>query len=179
MYWVYEVEGARPRGRPVRTWTEIVQRDCQAHKLNRWASTKWNIHPLTPILIISHPLSASSMASSLNIYTCVTCTSYWIHATSANHFGQAAIYTSTFNMHSNEKCICIFTRDSIYAIARICHGNSVRLSVRVSVCLSVCHTGGSVKKRLKLGSRNFHHTVAPSLWRPKRVKNTKAWSKIR
>jgi len=28
-----------------------------------------------------------------------------------------------------------------YAIARICHGNSVRLSV----CLSVCHTGGSVK----------------------------------
>ena len=31
----------------------------------------------------------------------------------------------------------MFTRDSIYAIARICHGNSVRLSV--------CHTGGSVK----------------------------------
>jgi len=31
----------------------------------------------------------------------------------------------------------IFTRDSIYAIARICHGNSV--------CPSVCHTGGSVK----------------------------------
>jgi len=31
----------------------------------------------------------------------------------------------------------IFTRDSIYAIAHICYGNSV--------CLSVCHTGGSVK----------------------------------
>jgi len=31
----------------------------------------------------------------------------------------------------------VFTRDSIYAIARICYGNSV--------CLSVCHTGGSVK----------------------------------
>jgi len=31
----------------------------------------------------------------------------------------------------------IFTRDSIYAIARICYGNSV--------CPSVCHTGGSVK----------------------------------
>jgi len=28
----------------------------------------------------------------------------------------------------------IFTRDCIYAIVRICHGNSV--------CLSVCHTGG-------------------------------------
>jgi len=31
----------------------------------------------------------------------------------------------------------IFTRDSIYAIARICY--------RPSVCLSVCHTGGSYK----------------------------------
>jgi len=31
----------------------------------------------------------------------------------------------------------IFTRNSIYAIARICHGNSI--------CPSVCHTGGSVK----------------------------------
>jgi len=31
----YEVEGARPRGRPKRTWTEVVQKDCQARKLNR------------------------------------------------------------------------------------------------------------------------------------------------
>ena len=31
----YEVEGARPRGRPKRTWIEVVQKDCQAHKLNR------------------------------------------------------------------------------------------------------------------------------------------------
>jgi len=31
----------------------------------------------------------------------------------------------------------VFMRGSIYAIAHICHGNSV--------CLSVCHTGGSVK----------------------------------
>jgi len=29
----YEVEGARPRGRPKKTWTEIVQKDCQAPKL--------------------------------------------------------------------------------------------------------------------------------------------------
>jgi len=46
----------------------------------------------------------------------------------------------------------IFTRDSIYAIVRLCHGNSV--------CLS---HGWISQKRLKLGSRNFHHTVAPSL----------------
>jgi len=31
----YEVEGDRPRGRPKKTWIEIVQKDCQACKLNR------------------------------------------------------------------------------------------------------------------------------------------------
>jgi len=31
----YEVEGHRPRGRPKRTWREVVQKDCVAHNLNR------------------------------------------------------------------------------------------------------------------------------------------------
>jgi len=31
----YEVEDARPRGRPKKTWRETVQKDCQARKLNR------------------------------------------------------------------------------------------------------------------------------------------------
>jgi len=31
----HEVEGARPRGRPNKTWTEIVEKDCQACKLNK------------------------------------------------------------------------------------------------------------------------------------------------
>ena len=31
----YEVDGARPRGRPKKMWTEIVEKDCQARKLNR------------------------------------------------------------------------------------------------------------------------------------------------
>ena len=43
----------------------------------------------------------------------------------------------------------VFTRNNIYAIACICHGNSVRLSVRPS-------HGWISQKRLKLGSRNFH-----------------------
>ena len=30
----YEVEGSRSRGRPKRTWKEVVQKDCQTHKLN-------------------------------------------------------------------------------------------------------------------------------------------------
>jgi len=40
----YEVEFPRPRGRPKRTWTEVVQEDCQAHKLNKENATdrcKW------------------------------------------------------------------------------------------------------------------------------------------
>jgi len=31
----YEVEGARPRGVPKKTWTVVVQNVCQACKLNR------------------------------------------------------------------------------------------------------------------------------------------------
>ena len=31
----YEVEGARSRGRPKKTWTQIVDKDCQACKLSR------------------------------------------------------------------------------------------------------------------------------------------------
>jgi len=31
----YEVEGPRPKGRPKRTWREVVQEDCQARKMNR------------------------------------------------------------------------------------------------------------------------------------------------
>jgi len=30
----YEVEGARPRGRPKKTWREIVEKDYQACKLD-------------------------------------------------------------------------------------------------------------------------------------------------
>jgi len=30
----YEVEGARPRGRPKKTWREIVEKDCQVRGLN-------------------------------------------------------------------------------------------------------------------------------------------------
>jgi len=30
----YEVKGARSKGRSKKTWTEIVAKDCQAHKLN-------------------------------------------------------------------------------------------------------------------------------------------------
>jgi len=34
MYGIW-VEGSRPRGRPNRTWREVVQKDCQARNLNR------------------------------------------------------------------------------------------------------------------------------------------------
>jgi len=31
----YEVESARPRGRPKKSWREIVDKDCKARGLNR------------------------------------------------------------------------------------------------------------------------------------------------
>jgi len=31
----YEVEGPRPRGRPKRTWREVVREDCHARKVNK------------------------------------------------------------------------------------------------------------------------------------------------
>ena len=31
----YEVEGPRHRGRPDRTWREVVEKDCQECKLNK------------------------------------------------------------------------------------------------------------------------------------------------
>ena len=31
----YEVEGPRPRGRSKQTWREVVEKDCQARKLNK------------------------------------------------------------------------------------------------------------------------------------------------
>jgi len=34
-YMEYEVEGSRPTGRPKRTWTGAMQKDCQARNLNR------------------------------------------------------------------------------------------------------------------------------------------------
>jgi len=35
----YEVEGPRPRGRPKRTWREVVEKDCEARKLNKEDAT--------------------------------------------------------------------------------------------------------------------------------------------
>jgi len=31
----YESKGPRPRGRSKRTWTEVVEKGCQARKLNK------------------------------------------------------------------------------------------------------------------------------------------------
>jgi len=31
----YKVDGPRPRGRPKKTWNEVVEKDCQPRKLNK------------------------------------------------------------------------------------------------------------------------------------------------
>ena len=60
---------------------------------------------------------------------------------------------SWMNFHES-----LLARDSIYAIA--CYMPSpVCPSARLSVCPSV--TRGISQRRLKLGSRNLHHRVAP------------------
>jgi len=38
----YEVEGVRPRGRPKKTWTKVVQKNCQACELHREDATDCN-----------------------------------------------------------------------------------------------------------------------------------------
>jgi len=38
----YEVEGARTRGRPKKTWTEIVEKNCHACELNKEDSVDRN-----------------------------------------------------------------------------------------------------------------------------------------
>jgi len=36
----YEVEGPRPRGKPKRTWRNVVLEECQARKMNK-EDSKW------------------------------------------------------------------------------------------------------------------------------------------
>ena len=37
----YEVEGSRPRGRPKRTWLEVVRKYCHARELSRDDGRQW------------------------------------------------------------------------------------------------------------------------------------------
>jgi len=31
----YEVEGVRPRGGPMKSWSEVIEKDCQTRQLSR------------------------------------------------------------------------------------------------------------------------------------------------
>ena len=37
----YEVEGAWPKGKPKKTWREIVEKDCQVRGLNWVDRSRW------------------------------------------------------------------------------------------------------------------------------------------
>jgi len=41
-YMEYEMEDATPRDGPNKTWRKIVEKDCQAHKMNRGDATDHN-----------------------------------------------------------------------------------------------------------------------------------------
>jgi len=63
------VEDARPRGRPKKTWTEIVQKDCQARKL-----TETSTHNFTnPSLLYGRKTTATTFSWSSCRSTCVSC----------------------------------------------------------------------------------------------------------
>jgi len=44
----YEVDGARPRGRPKKTWKKIAEKDCQACTLNNKVPIGYNDAPYPP-----------------------------------------------------------------------------------------------------------------------------------
>ena len=61
---------------------------------------------------------------------------------------------------SSVKCL-IFTCDSIYAMARICHANSVRPSVRLSVTRVYCvKTAERITEILSLSDRPHHSSFS-------------------
>ena len=63
----------------------------------------------------------------------------------------------TLHTPRQNRLCAVFARDSIYA------KRAYAIAIP-SVCPSVCLSHGWIsQKRLKLGSCNFHHTVAPSL----------------
>jgi len=68
-------------------------------------------------------------------YLSGTCSPEWSRTNSRRAVKRLCVCAcSSWNYVSADFCvICVFTRDSIYAIARICHGNSVCLSVCPSV----------------------------------------------
>jgi len=37
----YEVQGARPRGRPKKPWTKIVEKDCKANREDAMDRSRW------------------------------------------------------------------------------------------------------------------------------------------
>jgi len=61
----YVVEGARPKGRPKKTWDTHTHTHTHTH--NNHFTALWTLpgttqvsrYPLTPVMVISHPLSAS------------------------------------------------------------------------------------------------------------------------
>jgi len=91
MHWKcmeYEVEGSRARGRPKRTWREVVQKDCQAHKFNKedamdrgrckklikigWCSGWWGLVGECMFLLVpAHPGSPGQRAIKRFLCCCV------------------------------------------------------------------------------------------------------------
>jgi len=51
----YEVEGLRPKGRPEKTWCEVVEKDCGAHQLNKEDAVDHSSGRKLNVLCNTHP----------------------------------------------------------------------------------------------------------------------------
>jgi len=77
------VEDARPRGRPKKTWREFVEKDCQAHKLNkedamdrkRWRKqmTMTGVSGQMFLLVPAHPGCPEQSPESRKMVVVVVC----------------------------------------------------------------------------------------------------------
>ena len=88
----YEVEGTRPRGRPKKTWKEIVEKDCRARGLNtedatdcsRWRKQIGMIDDHDEcewlfLLVPAHPGSSGQIPQSRKTVVCVcVCVIFYI-----------------------------------------------------------------------------------------------------
>ena len=117
----YEVDGSRPRGRPKRTWKEVVQKDCQARNLNKEDAMKmeeadkdWMMIRMVGgwvfLLVLAHPGSPGQRAVKwllLLLFCCVQYSSMkqeWI-LVSNSHYKWCAILPSKLSSWTRQDSV--------------------------------------------------------------------------
>jgi len=132
----------------------------EGHHQRDWATGSHRFVVKTDCRIISHLTITATAASTYSMNTTTTiqlnCNNWYIYTHSLkSHTVSCISLLGHVGLHENDTPTLIvqsvFTRDCIYAMARICHANSV--------CPShVC----TVSKRLNISSKFFDYVTGPS-----------------